>query len=195
MSATDSKRLADLLVMIGDMQKHHAMVAEEGRLRAVSAREKDSNTEAEVHMARATRDQLIANKLADLLKPMPLLDRSTDEACKAQHVPCAGCKKPAYRSPLATDNMVIFCSKTCEEDSRIAPESPNAERLTSFMVMVDGVAYVPLTMGERLARILRDTWDAYEACDVVDDEEMFGEERTRVRNALNLWLGDGAWQS
>lgn len=76
MNEVNAKRLADLLVMIDGMQRHHAMVAEENRIHAGA---EEHSAEARVYLARATRDQLIANKLADLLKEQPLL-LETDNA-------------------------------------------------------------------------------------------------------------------
>ena len=102
---------------------------------------------------------------------------------------CTGCGTVGPVKAYSCSGVSMRLCAKCD------PAKPVVEKLTNFMVTVDGVPYVPLRMGEALARILRDTWDSYEACDIVDDEEVFEEERTRVRNALNLWLGEGAWQS
>ncbi len=58
---------------------------------------------------------------------VPRVQPVTPNASPAQYVPCAGCNLPAYRSPLATDNMLTFCSEMCEEDSRPSGVCPHED--------------------------------------------------------------------
>jgi hypothetical protein len=91
------KRLADLLVVLSDMHRHHKMCAEEDEVRC---REVQTSAEQVMIRARGKRDRLFATKLGELLVPMPSLDSSGSAADPREIVKMIRDERDTYQARL-----------------------------------------------------------------------------------------------